>query len=353
MKYLYGTVLTKKIQELCRSSEKLDIAIAYWGSNALELLPISWERRDVRIVCCLAGGKSAPEVIRLFGDRARQNDRLHAKVIWTPHGAVVGSANASSNGLPEEESRIAGLIEAGVFIDERCTLDEIAGWFETLFLNGSRAIKPSDLDAAALARRPAGGAGSKMSILDMVVAGNGRISPQVPISILIYREENTKEQDVRVRTALADKAEKKRIRQLLQADDRSMKNLDWYTDWPGLPCDHFLIDCHLMKSGQLKVHGFAHTFADMRPWQTTVSGEQVDYYFVSMRGRKGPNCLLTEEDEVALQACSKKLWKAASGRGDGKILSLSEAAPTFLDYINEKRLLATKLPTAHENSLMS
>src|SRR5437764_8671672 len=103
MKFLYGGGLSEEIKRLVANKNPMKIAIAYWGTEALELLKLDPKRRDVEVVCCLRGGKSAPEVIKQFGFRARQNDQLHAKVIWTNAGAIVGSANASSNGLPEEE----------------------------------------------------------------------------------------------------------------------------------------------------------------------------------------------------------------------------------------------------------
>jgi hypothetical protein len=84
MRFLYGSALTTSIKDLCGTPGRIDLAIAYWGSQALTLLPVKPSRRDARVVCCLRGGKSAPEVIGKFGKRARQCDNLHAKVIWTP-----------------------------------------------------------------------------------------------------------------------------------------------------------------------------------------------------------------------------------------------------------------------------
>ena len=119
MEFLKGSGLTSEIQRLV-STSNAKIAISYWGIDALDRLKkkLDPKRSDLQIVCCLKGGKSAPEVIEQFGKKARQNDKLHAKVIWTPSGAIVGSANASSNGLPDEEKMIEGLIEAGAYLDD-------------------------------------------------------------------------------------------------------------------------------------------------------------------------------------------------------------------------------------------
>jgi hypothetical protein len=139
------------------------IAIAYWGSESLKLLHLNSKKRNVRVLCCLKGGKSDPAVIGRFGDHARQHDKLHAKMIWTRYGAVVGSANASSNGLPEEEYSGVGLIEASVFIKEAVALKEIERWFDGQY-NSARRITKSDLKSAELERNRrlwTGGRGSR------------------------------------------------------------------------------------------------------------------------------------------------------------------------------------------------
>jgi hypothetical protein len=125
MRFLEGRQLSKEMARLVSQNTKTKIAIAYWGGEALKLLGIDTKRRDIQVVCCLKGGKSAPEVIRKFRHRARQHDRLNAKVVWTPNGAIVGSANASSNGLPEEENLAKGLIEAGIYLTEKSQLKAI------------------------------------------------------------------------------------------------------------------------------------------------------------------------------------------------------------------------------------
>ena len=151
MSFLHGKSLTKKMRDLCRTKAETKIAIAYWGKDAIDLLNLSPARRDVRILCCLNGGKSDPDVVKKFGNRVRQLDNLHAKIIWTPTGAIVGSANASSNGLPEEEGSADGLIEAGIFVTDTPTLRVIEQWFNTQYRR-ARHITKSDLRFARAAR---------------------------------------------------------------------------------------------------------------------------------------------------------------------------------------------------------
>jgi hypothetical protein len=176
MTFLAGPDLTGEMQRLVASRSELKIAIAYWGRNALSLLDLDPKRPELKVVCCLSGGKSDPAVIELFHKRTRQNDKLHAKVIWTPKGAIVGSANASSNGLPEEESAAIGLVEAGVFLDDEEDLAKIEAWFDKQY-DEARTIEPSDLEEAKQARanRPptnlnaiASGTPGKQDIADTV-----------------------------------------------------------------------------------------------------------------------------------------------------------------------------------------
>jgi len=91
------------------------------------------------------------------------------------HAAIVGSANASSNGLPEEDFKATGLIEAGVYLDDPATLAEIQTWFHELYSVRACKIKASDLKKARLARQLAlknGGAGEEVVQKDL--AGTGQ-----------------------------------------------------------------------------------------------------------------------------------------------------------------------------------
>lgn len=291
MKFLHGLVLTNEMKRLCAKAGKLDLAIAYWGSRALDLLKLDPERPDVRVVCCLKGGKSAPEVIKLFGAKARQRDNLHAKVIWTEYGAIVGSANASSNGLPEEEDSSDGLLEAGVIVQDPAELKAIADWFQNLFEHESRKIEPRDLKLAAMAREL--GKGDTPSLREFIIALRGRIPRQVPIALAMYRDPGTKEQKRFIKEALEDGEQAEKIKAFLHISDKEFEKLDWYVDWPELPPDHFLIDCY-MPNGEIRMGEFVHTFEVVRGWQGRFDDDAAEYYFVSKRGSKGPHGKINE-----------------------------------------------------------
>lgn len=214
MRFLVGQKLTAEMKRISGLKTAKKFAIAYWGANALKLLALDPKQPDLQILCCLSGGKSAPTVVARFGDRARQLDKLHAKVMWTPEGAIVGSANASSNGLPEEEGSVAGLIEAGVFVDDKYALAGIGHWFDQLYQE-AKLISEDDLDAAEQARaiRKSGRGGKIPELADIPVDELKRCK----LAVFVWAVEATAEQD-------------REVEKLLASHFRGDRNLDWYLD---------------------------------------------------------------------------------------------------------------------------
>jgi hypothetical protein len=214
VRFLTGNKLTHEMKRLVLSSQNLKIAVAYWGKHALTLLKLNPRSSNLRVLCCLKGGKSDPDIIAKFGKRAKQLDKLHAKVIWTPSGAIVGSGNASSNGLPEEEDSSDGLIEAGVFLDNKKELDQIERWFDTQYgSNAARSIKKSDLDEARKRRLFRGGSGpqTKREIVDIPLEELKKCK----LGVLVYAGHMTSKENNEVKRS--------------EFPFLAMKNVDWYS----------------------------------------------------------------------------------------------------------------------------
>jgi hypothetical protein len=335
LKFLKGAELTRKIQSMLKSNDRADIAIAYWGGDALKLLKVKPGRRNVRVVCCLKGGKSDPEVIAKFKKRARQHDKLHAKVIWTPRGAIVGSANASSNGLPQEDLEAAGLIEAGIYLEDRATLDEIQSWFQNLFSVRAKAIKASDLQEARLARLLApktGGSSkkrsSKKSLLELAKAVLASKIDE-PITFTIYCEPTSRSTNKSAKDHIANNS--KEMQRALKIERRDLHNLDWYTNWPNLPKSSFLIDCHF-KNGLIGEPHVVQTFHSTKAIRVKTNEGFENFHFVLDRGVSGFNFRVTKEDAKAIRACSRQLWSKASGDNEGRCIDLKKAAPILLGF---------------------
>ncbi|MBY0567453.1 MAG: phospholipase D family protein [Hyphomonadaceae bacterium] len=140
------------------SGDNPRFAVAFWGRGAPEALGLKDGR--YKIICNLEMGGTNPHVIRAldaaeiertgFTKRIRQRDDLHAKVFICDHLALVGSANASANGLGFEGAEAKGWLEAGIRIDDPTTLKTIADWFANTWKSADR-ISGDDIERAVLA----------------------------------------------------------------------------------------------------------------------------------------------------------------------------------------------------------
>lgn len=129
------------------SSAPISIAVAFWGHGAETLLTNPKAR--FRVLCNLRTGGTNPQVIRRLKGMENvdvmQLDTLHAKVIAADGGAVVSSANFSSNGLGLEGPGTFAWLEAGVFVPRSSPmLQGIADWFSQLWAQ-SQPVGEADL----------------------------------------------------------------------------------------------------------------------------------------------------------------------------------------------------------------
>ena len=117
MKVLYSSKeIRKAVKRLFAAPAPDDrrvALVAYVGAQASKFLP---DPNGLELICALEPGATSARALELLknnGARIRQSNRLHMKVYFSSaRGAVICSANASSNGLSG-----AGLKEAGVLVD--------------------------------------------------------------------------------------------------------------------------------------------------------------------------------------------------------------------------------------------
>lgn len=162
------------------AGEDVRCAVAFWG-RGVEVLIRSVNRRP-RIICDVTLGGTSPELLRALGAPTnaclRCIPRFHAKIYLSDRGAVIGSANASRNGLGID--RPPSLIEGGVQLgpDENAYC-EAARWFETQWLL-SEQVSESSVDLATTRFRPQGGYSQRQvrpgSLLDLIAADPDRFS---------------------------------------------------------------------------------------------------------------------------------------------------------------------------------
>jgi PLD-like domain len=144
------------LRAMLATGGRVRVAVAYWGVGSLDRLDIrirSAADNDIIVVCDLMSGACNPAEIerlqKILGEsRVLTRDQLHAKVWLTDRGAIVGSSNASANGLGFEGDELEGSIEANIFVDNAETLAAISRWFENDVLGEARKItKPGFREA--------------------------------------------------------------------------------------------------------------------------------------------------------------------------------------------------------------
>ena len=141
-----GKEIAKKIDFLINEeiTGSVNFAVAFWGSGADYKL-----RGSCKIICDLDSGACNPHVIRNLLKRDNcvvlKAENFHAKVVISSAGAVISSANMSTNGLGSEGSDASGTIEAGYFVTRQLPeYKEISKWFDDMWCNAS-SITEDDL----------------------------------------------------------------------------------------------------------------------------------------------------------------------------------------------------------------
>ena len=152
--FLTQEKITHKIKKLVQNAETLDIAVAFWGYGAFELLGLDQidkeNRKNVRIICNLGhGGTNPSEIENLIKQKfeVRHLNTLHAKTYISEKAIIVGSANASANGLGHEASEIDSWEESAIFQTDNQVIHHARNWFEELY-NRSKCVTPEYIKEA-------------------------------------------------------------------------------------------------------------------------------------------------------------------------------------------------------------
>lgn len=164
MKFLTEHHTSAAIKDILADADSIRIAVAFWGEGALKMLGgMTGTTGNVKVLCNLDTGACNPtEVERLLSvAEVRSHPKLHAKVYWTPKAMVLGSSNASTNGLWGEAGETRGWREANLLITDSAQLAATEDWFDQLWDEGYdvtkahiEAAKP--LWATGASRAPAG-----------------------------------------------------------------------------------------------------------------------------------------------------------------------------------------------------
>jgi len=114
---------------------------------------------------------------------------------WTRAGAIIGSANASANGLGEEDTEISSEAEAAICTDEPEVLRKASEWFNEQWKNGVLVDEPLLRQAKVLwkPRRGNRPVRSKKSLLDLL-RNNPDWFRERPIRLVVYDNEEMSEE---------------------------------------------------------------------------------------------------------------------------------------------------------------
>ncbi len=219
MKILDQSGVLPEIEALLKIGKKVDVAVAYWGQGAFEQVGLNKvvSNKIGTIVCDLMSGASNPreikKLLRKFGgERVLTLDQLHAKVWVSDTTAIVGSSNASANGLGLEESETRGLIELNVSITEANAVAAVQSWFKGISSNG-RKITEQDLTVAEQRwkqrrrTRPVEITGASTSLYDAVKNSRESFRDR-DVYVWVYRHED---QDKGAKDAFAIERKKRSL----------------------------------------------------------------------------------------------------------------------------------------------
>ena len=139
----------------------LRIAVSYWGNgvssvsntNLMELIG-QIKNSEVRVICDLGHPACRVQPIETLLDHKvvlRTLDGLHAKVLLTQSGVIIGSANMSRAALERNDSNDSNKsnFEAGILSESNDLIRQTEVWFDSLWKSNSCI----QIDQAALKKK--------------------------------------------------------------------------------------------------------------------------------------------------------------------------------------------------------
>jgi hypothetical protein len=173
MKFVHSSELSKRIRNVL-GGRRSDMAVAFWGNGACKRLAITREAIGSRVACDARSGGCNPSAISdLLDCKVAIVDvpGLHAKVYIGEQGVVITSANASVNGLGEEDDEVSEILEAGYLTKRPGDVEIARQWFETVFKRGVPVTKADlpELRALWLERRRHRPVRGKQTFLDVLL----------------------------------------------------------------------------------------------------------------------------------------------------------------------------------------
>ena len=179
MKFLTGDEIAREIKHLVNKRGKVRAAVAFWGSGAAEETGLASKGKG-QILCDLFSGACNPNEVRKLRDsglEVRTLHGMHAKLWINGDSVILGSANASTNGLGFEQKTMTSALrdipntEVNILIRDRNLSKAAVDWFDCQWGQAKLITKQELKEAKSLwERRKRRGPGrvSDISILTAV-----------------------------------------------------------------------------------------------------------------------------------------------------------------------------------------
>jgi len=291
MEFLDGPATKDRVAKLVQQPGKKQFAVAFWGKGAVDTLELGEHAADIEVVCNLLTGGTNPDEIsylRTKGIEVRHSSLLHAKVYLFPDCVIIGSSNASANGLSYQGIECRGWSEANLFSDDPNLVAKVSSWF-TEEWEAAPNVDDTDLEEARKNWEPRRDqvpppVGDAKDLLDAL----GRYPTEFDgrrAYVVVYK-------DVKLDDDANDAAE-----QQIEARGEG-KEWSAFQDWKRLPTGAPLLSIHFNdETGELEEEGY---------WEIAKGGDTVKF-------RKGTieMCYETENPFPKYRWGKKAEWREA------------------------------------------
>lgn len=233
-KFLTEQEIVAVIQKKLSDGSSLSAGVAFWGRGAAAELNIDTKNsHQIEIVCNLRMGGTNPaaiEELQKLGAKIKHRDDLHAKVYIFDDSVIIGSSNASANGLAFQAGEAASWREANILTDDPEIVSKTKAWFSEIS-SQALAVRPSDLKRAkeAWSRRRAQIPIHARNLYE-AVRTNPKLFEGHRIHISIWNEEASPEAEKALKTFKKNTS--------LGATNK----IDCYEGWDDMPEDITIID---------------------------------------------------------------------------------------------------------------
>lgn len=294
MQFLDGNEAAKIIRKQARSSRRCKMAVAFWGRGAAQEFGLAEREHPFQIIMNLEMGGTNPSEAEAIMKICEANDGsslshrndLHSKVYIFDDCAIVGSSNASSNGLSYQDSDGSRWLESNVIIFDKDFTNNIDIWFNNINVN--KDVKSSLLVArerwegrrVLLSYKQKDG-----SSIEDYISNFDHMEEEYPAYLVVSSQDLSRDGYLG----------------LEKVKEEVGINYDVYEDFDDLPKNAYILDIEYNFS-KSKINNFSYFFrsssiADSK----TIGGASL-------------NVVRAEKNVYGMKAKSKKYWSGVVGR---------------------------------------